>query len=55
MSSLVVCSIQIMDRARKIARHVLHFGIHRSFVIARSHYENINLAMMSQGFAPGYT
>jgi glutamate mutase epsilon subunit len=24
------------------------------FTIARSHYENINLATMSQGFMPGY-
>ena len=38
-----------------MARGVLHFGIHRSFAIARSHYENINLATMSQGFAPVYT
>ena len=38
-----------------MARGVLRFGIHRSFVIARSHYENIDLATMSQGFAPVYT
>ena len=39
-----------MDWARDMARGVLHFGIHRSFKIAHSHYENIDLAMMSQGF-----
>ena len=38
-----------------MVRGVLHFGIHRSFVIACSHYENIDLATMSQGFTPVYT
>ena len=55
MSSLVVRVVWIMDRAREIARDALRFGIHRSFAIARSHYENIDRAMMSQGFAPGYS
>ena len=36
-------------------RHALCFNVHRSFVIARSHYENIDLTTMSQGFAPGYS
>ena len=44
-----------MDRAHDMARGALHFGVHRSFTIARSHYENIDLAMMSQGFALVYT
>ena len=44
-----------MDQAHDIARGVLHFGVNRSFTIARSHYENIDLATMSQGFAPGYS
>ena len=34
---------------------MLRFDFHRSFAIARSHYENIDLAMMSQGFALGYS
>ena len=38
-----------------MTRGTLRFGVHRSFVIARSRYENINLAMMSQGFAPIYS
>ena len=38
-----------------MARDMLCFGIHRSFVIARSHYKNIDLAMMSQGFTPIYS
>ena len=47
MSSFVVHVIQITDQAREIMRDALGFGIHRSFAIARSHYENIDLAMMS--------
>ena len=38
-----------------MARGTFRFGVHRSFVIARSHYENIDLTTMSQGFAPVYT
>ena len=38
-----------------MARGVLRFGIHRSFMIARSHYENIDMVMINQGFAPIYT
>ena len=34
---------------------MLCFGVHQSFAIAHSHYENIDLAMMSQGFMPGYS
>ena len=44
-----------MDQAHDIARGALRFGVNRSFTIARSHYENIDLATMSQGFAPGYS
>lgn len=44
-----------MDRAREIGRHVLHYGVHPRFAIAHSHYENIDLEIMSQGFAPGHT
>jgi len=38
-----------------MARGVLPFGVYWSFMTARSHYENIDLAMMSQGFTPVYT
>ena len=55
MSSFVVRAIQIMDRARETTRNAFCFGVHRSFAIARSHYENIDLATMSQGFVPGYS
>jgi len=51
----MVCAIQIMDRAHEIVRDGLHFGVHRSFAIAHSHYKNIDLATMSQGFTPVYS
>ena len=38
-----------------MARGALCFSVHRSFAIAHSHYENIDLATMSQGFTPMYT
>ena len=30
-------------------------AIHRAFTIAHSHYSNIDLPVISEGFAPGYT
>ena len=50
----MVRAIRITDRAREIARDALRFGVNRSFAIARSHYENIDLATMGQGFTPVY-
>jgi hypothetical protein len=44
-----------MDQACETARLALGFGIHQSFAIARSHYANIDLVAMSQGYTPGYT
>ena len=45
-----------IDRAnRDMARDGLHFGVYRSFAIACSYYENIDLATMSQCFMPVYT
>jgi len=45
-----------MDWAREMARNALHLGVHLWFAIARSHYENIDLATMSRVcFAPGYS
>jgi glyoxylate carboligase len=54
VSSLVVRSLWIMKQAREMTRHALRFGVQQSFVVARSHYENINLEAMGQGFTPGY-
>ena len=44
-----------MVLSHEIARDALCFGVHRSFTIARSHYENIDLATMSQGFMTVYS
>ena len=54
-SLYAVRAIRIMDRACEIARDALCFGVHRSFAIAHSHYENIDLATMSQSFVPVYS
>ena len=54
-SYLMVHATQITDWAHDMARGALCFGVHRSFAISHSHYENIDLAMMSQGFVPIYT
>ena len=51
----MVHTIWIMNWARGMVRDALRFGVHWSFTIARSHYENIDLETMSQGFAPCYS
>ena len=55
MSSLVVWVTQILDRVRALTREALYTGVHRMFAIARSHYINIDLSVISEGFVPGYT
>ena len=55
MSSLAVRVTQIPDRARALARKALYNSVHRAFSIARSHYIDIDLPVISEGFAPGYT
>ena len=55
MSSLTVHAVRVTDRVHEMTRDALCFGVHRSFMIARSHYENIDLETMSQGFMPGYS
>lgn len=32
----------------------MYTGVHHAFTIARSHYVNIDLPVISVGFAPGY-
>ena len=51
----MACTIWIMYRACEMVMDALHFGVHRSFTIVRSHYENIDLETMSQCFTPGYS
>jgi hypothetical protein len=51
----MVHATRIADQSRKIMRLALGFSVHQSFAIARSHYENIDLVVMSHGYAPSYT
>ena len=52
---LAVWVTQIPNRACALVREALYTGVHRAFAIARSHYINIDLPVVSEGFAPGYT
>ena len=54
-SSLAVWVTQISDRACALARKALYTSIHRAFAITHSHYINIDLPVISEGFTPGYT
>ena len=47
MRLLMARAIRIMDQACEMARDAFCFGVHQSFVIACSHYENIDLETMS--------
>ena len=55
MSLLAVRVTQILDRACALAREALYTSVHRAFAIARSHYIGIDLPVISEGFAPGYS
>jgi hypothetical protein len=46
VSSLAVCSLRITEPASEMMWHALRFGVQQSFVVTRSHYENINLEAM---------
>ena len=54
-SSLAVRVTQILDWARTLARKALYTGAHCAFAIVCSHYINIDLPVISEGFMPGYT
>lgn len=54
-SSLAPQVPHITARARGMASDALPRGVHRAFAIACSHYSNIALDLISEGFAPGYT
>ena len=54
-SSLAARAVEITARVPQLERNALHTRVHQSFMIAHSHYgDNIDLEMMSLGFAPGY-
>ena len=54
-SSLTAHAIEIMARVHQLERNALRTRVNQSFTIARSHYgDNIDLEMMSHGFAPSY-
>ena len=38
-----------------LAREALHTGVLRAFAVASSHYFDIDLPVISEGFMPGYT
>ena len=54
-SSLTVWVTQIPDWVCALAREALHTGVHRTFAVAHSHYIDIDLPVISEGFTPGYT
>ena len=54
-SSLAVRVTQIPDRARTLARKALHTSVHHVFSVAHSHYIDIDLPMISEGFMASYT
>ena len=55
MSLLAVRVTQILDQVRSLAREALHTGVHHALAVARSHYIDIDLPVISEGFTPGYT
>ena len=54
-SSLAARAVEITARVCQLKRNALRAGVNQSFVISRSHYgDNIDLEVISHGFAPGY-
>ena len=54
-SSLTTHAAGITARVGQLEEDAFHAEITQAFTIARSHYDReINLEVMSQGFAPGY-
>ena len=48
-------AIDIMALVRQLEENAFHAGITQAFVVARFHYDQeVNLEVMSLGFAPGY-
>lgn len=44
----------IMNQVRELERVILHTSINRVFVVTHSHYENIDLEALSEGYPDGY-
>ena len=40
---------------RALTREALYTSVHHALTITRSHYIDIDLLVISEGFAPGYT
>ena len=40
---------------RALAREALYTSVHRAFAIARAHYIDVDLPVISEGFAAAYT
>ena len=54
-SSLLTRAAGITARVGQLEEDAFHAGITQAFTVARSHYDReINLEVMSRGFAPGY-
>ena len=54
-SSLAARAVDIMARVGQLEENAFHAKMTQAFVVARSHYDlEVNLEVMSLGFAPGY-
>ena len=54
-SSLAAHAVDIMALVGQLEENAFHVGITQAFAVARSHYDQeVNLQVMSLGFAPGY-
>ena len=54
-SSLSTHATGITAQVGQLEEYAFHAGITQAFTVARSHYDQeINLEVMSLGFAPGY-
>ena len=54
-SSLAACAVGITARVGQLEEDAFHARITQAFAVTHSHYDQeINLEVMSQGFAPGH-
>ena len=53
--SFAACAVDITAWVRQLEENAFHAGIIQAFAVTRSHYDQeVNLEVMSLGFAPGY-